>query len=176
MTVSETFQWSIRQATAEDADALALIGSATFLETFSGVLAGRDIIGHCARVHSADAYRSIFFGGGKIWLAELEPGDAPIGFAVVGQPDLPTCGDGDIELKRIYCLSRFHGCGLGTALMEAVIDAASSYRRLLLGVYAGNTRAHEFYYKHGFAKVADRKFDVGGTLYDDFVMAKPLSC
>lgn len=174
MIVSDTIRWHIRQAEATDADALALIGSATFLETFSGVLAGQDIISHCVRVHNATAYRSMFSGGGQMWLAELEPGNAPVGFALVGQPDLPTSKVGDIELKRIYCLSRFHGCGLGGGLMDAVINATSGYRRLLLGVYAGNTRAQAFYHKHGFAKVADRKFDVGGTLYDDVVMAKPL--
>ena len=175
MIVKDPIPWKIRAATVQDVGALALIGSATFLETFSGVLAGRDIINHCGRAHSAAAYRDILSGGGKMWLAELEPGGAPVGFALIGQPDLPTCREGDIELKRIYCLSRFHGCGIGAGLMAALIQTTQGFQRLLLGVYSGNARAQAFYRKQGFAKVADRKFDVGGTLYDDVVMAKPLT-
>jgi ribosomal protein S18 acetylase RimI-like enzyme len=170
-------EWRVRQAAAEDAERLALVGAATFLETFAGLLDGSAIVAHCAREHSADAYRRYLGSGASAWLAESLPGDAPVGFALVGSSSLPgTEPDGDLELKRIYSLSRFHGRGLGAALMRAALAHASERkaRRLLLGVYAGNGRAIAFYRRQGFQPIADRRFRVGDRDYDDVVFARPL--
>jgi len=167
--------WTIREAGADDAAALALIGAATFLETFAGILDGAAIIGHCAAQHGETAYRSALASGARAWLAEARPGGAPVGFALVGAPGLAAAQDGDLELKRIYALSRFHGTGLGAALMARAVEAAAGYRRLLLGVYARNHRALAFYRKQGFADIGTRQFDVGGKLYDDLVLARPVA-
>ena len=93
----------------------------------------------------------------------------------MAESDLPGAQDGDIELKRIYALSRVHGTGIGLALMNAAIGASGKARRLLLGVYAGNARAISFYRKNGFEKIADRQFNVGGKFYDDTVLARLLN-
>ena len=93
----------------------------------------------------------------------------------MGAPDLDVARDGDVELKRIYTLSRFHGSGLGAELLDAVVQRAAGFARLLLGVYAQNHRALAFYHKHGFRTVGTRQFDVGGNLYDDEVLALDLS-
>jgi ribosomal protein S18 acetylase RimI-like enzyme len=167
--------WTIREAGESDAAALALIGSATFLETFAGILDGDAVVAHCAAKHRDTAYRALLAEGARAWLAEAQPGGAPIGFALVGKPDLAAAEEGDIELKRIYSLSRFHGSGLGAALMRCALEAAAGHRRLLLGVYARNDRALAFYRKQGFADLGTRRFDVGGKLYDDLVLARPLA-
>ncbi|HWW55743.1 MAG TPA: N-acetyltransferase [Sphingopyxis sp.] len=168
-------KWTIREAGADDAPALALIGAATFLETFAGILDGDAVVGHCAAQHNATAYCAYLADGARAWIAEAQPGGAPIGFALVGKPDLAVALEGDIELKRIYSLSRFHGSGLGPALMKQALEAASGHRRLLLGVYAQNDRALAFYRKQGFADLGTRQFDVGGKLYDDLVLARSLA-
>ena len=173
--MTDSNHWTVREAGAGDAPALALVGGATFLETFAGVLAGASIVEHCVHANSAESYERYLAEGGRAWLAELAPGSAPVGFALLTTPQLPGAGDGDIELKRIYALSRFHGSGIGAALMQAAIAGAQGARRLLLGVYAGNRRAIAFYRKNGFEQIAERKFDVGGTLYDDVVLARPLA-
>ena len=167
--------WTIREAGEDDVAALALIGAATFLETFAGILDGAAITGHCAAQHSEAAYRAYLASGARAWLAEAQPGGAPIGFALVASPDLAVAEEGDIELKRIYSLSRFHGSGLGAALMREAIAAAQGHRRLLLGVYARNERALAFDRTQGFADLGTRRFNVGGKLYDDRVLARPLA-
>ncbi|KTE14083.1 GNAT family N-acetyltransferase [Sphingopyxis sp. H115] len=172
--MENTVQWRVRPATRDDAAALALIGAATFLETFAGILDGDAIVGHCERAHSRAAYEAYIDAGAQAWLAEIEPGQAPVGFALSAAPDLPGARAGDWELKRIYSLSRFHGSGLGAALMRAAVNAAAAHDRLLLGVYARNARAIAFYRKQGFDQIAERRFDVGGKLYDDVVLARPL--
>jgi ribosomal protein S18 acetylase RimI-like enzyme len=176
--VKSLADWSIREAAAEDADHLALVGAATFLETFAGILDGDAIVEHCRREHGADAYRGYLAQGAWAWIANIAPGRAPIGFALAGSTKLPGSNPvgRDLELKRIYALSRFHGSGLGAELMRKAVEraAAQGAERLLLGVYAGNDRALGFYRRHGFVKIADRRFRVGTREYADVVLAKEL--
>ena len=63
-------RWQIREAGTGDADRLALIGSATFLETFAGVLDGSAILEHCRKEHGASAYSATLAAGASSWLAE----------------------------------------------------------------------------------------------------------
>jgi ribosomal protein S18 acetylase RimI-like enzyme len=169
--MSDTTAWTVRPADPGDAGALALVGAATFLETFAGAIEGRAIVGHCAANHTPEAYAGLFAEGARAWLGVVH-GGAPVGYALIAKPALDAAQAGDIELKRIYTLSRFHGTGLGGALMEAEVAGAGSYARLLLGVKADNHRAIAFYRKQGFEPFTTRQFNVGGKLYDDLVLAR----
>ena len=81
---------TLRPATAADAAGLALVGAATFLEAFTWMLPGADIIAHCARHHTPEAYAHyLALPTTRITLA-VTGIDAPIGFAMVTTPDLPT--------------------------------------------------------------------------------------
>ncbi len=166
----------LRSATAEDAAALSLIGVATFLEAFAGVLFGSDILAHCQVQHAAERYAGwVANEHYRLCLAELK--GAPIGFAVLSPPDLPLpLLPNDIELKRIYLLHRFQGTGLGRRLLEWSITEARAMgkQRLLLGVKADNRSAIQFYERHGFVRVGERKFLVGSMWCDDYLMARPL--
>ena len=51
-------QSDLRQCASGDEAALALVGQATFLETFAGILGGEDIVAHCANAHTAHLYRT----------------------------------------------------------------------------------------------------------------------
>jgi GNAT superfamily N-acetyltransferase len=145
---------SVRQAGSGDAARLALVAKATFLETFAGLLDGADILAHCKREHDeAACWKWLADPDAQLWLAETEQGGAPIGFALLARPSLPIpTGERDLELKRIYLFSRFHGSGGGKALFEAALVEARrrGSKRLLLGVNAGNERARAFYAKIGF--------------------------
>ena len=85
-------------------------------------------------------------------------------------------GLGDIEIKRIYLLSKFHGSGAGRALFEAALEEARAggRTRLLLGVYKQNAKALGFYERMGFTRVGEREFDVGGAVYEDWVLGRAL--
>ena len=171
--------WRLKRATAADAAALSLVASACFLETFAGLLEGPDIVAHCAKANHQDAFRDwTEAAGSRVVVAEIASGGAPIGYSVLTTPDLPAIDThpDDVELRRIYTLSRTHGTGLGPALMaQALLDArALGRKRVLLGVYAGNNRARAFYEKQGFVKVGERQYQVGATLCDDVIYALQL--
>ena len=166
--------WAVRQADGGDADALALVGAATFLDTYAGAIDGKALIAHCQHHHSASAYRRLLETGAQAWLIEVAPAAAPVGYALACAPELDQAGPDDWELKRIYVLSRFHGTGMSAALLDTVLAAAKGRERLLLGVKNDNHRALRFYRKHGFTEAGTRTFQVGERRYDDFVLARSL--
>lgn len=169
--------FSITPATISDAHTLSLVGGATFLESFAETLPGENIVDHCHRQHSVKVYAQYLRGGAAAWLARLDATGATVGYALNAPPDLPIdTGPNDLELKRIYLLSRYQGLGIGKALMDAAIgDArARGCGRLLLGVYEGNTKAIDFYKSAGFTVVGTRKFQVGDGTFDDLILARPL--
>jgi ribosomal protein S18 acetylase RimI-like enzyme len=169
--------WTIRTAATADADLLSLIGMATFLEAFADVHTGEEIVAHCRAHHSADAYRALLAKGADAWLVETGTTKAPLGYAVLAEPDLPGAEGGDLELKRIYMLPRLHGTGAANRLMRLLMERARERgaRRLLLDVFGENHRALAFYGKYGFSKIADVTFFVGETGYEDIVLAAPLA-
>lgn len=173
----------VRRAGVEDAAMMALVGGATFLDGFAEVLPGEAIVAHAARHHVAAVYAA-YLARSEVagWLAVVETG-AAVGYALLTPPELPevAAAVGDMELKRIYLLSRFHGAGaagqgVAQRMMEAAVAEARvrGARRLLLGVHAGNARALRFYARNGFRQVGTRQFQVGPMLCDDFVMGREL--
>lgn len=143
------------------------------------MLDGDGVLEHCAGPHSAETYaRWLADGASRLWIAEAAQGRAPVGYAVLSAPDIPISDPSprDVEIKRIYLLSRFHGGGLGSRMMEVALEEARAMgrRRVLLGVYAQNARAIGFYERHGFEHVGRRRFRVGRREYDDTVMARVL--
>jgi diamine N-acetyltransferase len=165
-----------RLATSDDAAKLALIGPASFLESFADDHSGDDMIAHFAAYHSVPFYEAALADPDiTLWLVEEAVG-APIGYAMVGPATLPGTGADDIELRRIYILSRWHGTGLGRALFETVLTHAEMKhaKRLVLAVYTKNAKAQRFYERQGFVVTGPTCFTVGKTSYDDLVMVRPL--
>lgn len=165
----------IRPSVEGDEDALALVGSATFLEAFAGAIDGEDILAHCAIQHAPAVYRAwLEDGGTRIWIAETDPGAAPVGYVVLTAPALPMADlrRDDLEIKRIYVLHRFQRGGVGKRLLTHAAAHARQQgcRRLLLGVNAHNDQAIGFYERSGFRAVGERRFRVGSKEHDDLIM------
>jgi diamine N-acetyltransferase len=190
---------TLRHATLADAPALALTGAATFLEAFTWMLPGADIVAHALKNHTADAYAH-YLGdpNTRITVAVTAPAvgfpDEPgsiVGYVLVCTPELPTIDvvATDIELKRIYLFSRFRSAPVldatgapipnlrpAQALMDAAVGDAHALgaTRLLLGTHATNLRAIGFYLRNGFTQAGTRVFQVGSQQCCDLIFAKPL--
>jgi len=170
---------TLRPCTPEDASTLAVIGSATLLEAFAGFIPGQALLGHCKNYHHTAAYTAMLAQPQtRAWLAEVEPEAAPVGYAILTAPDFPEdlTRRGDLELRRIYLFSRFHGGGTSARLMDLAIASAREQqaKRLLLGVHPQNHRALAFYTKNGFEKIGVRTFQVGNARFEDPVLALTL--
>lgn len=172
-------EFRIRRAGKGDAETLSHIGAATFIESYTEIINRADMIAHCTRQHSRAVYDAYLADPATfVCIAEYSATGAPVGYAINCPPDLPVALQvRDVELKRIYAFSRFHGAGIGRGLMLASIQDARQRGapRLLLGTYQDNHRAIAFYRRHGFDLIGKRQFQVGSKLFDDIVMAKPLA-
>ena len=169
----------LRECTPADASTLALIAAATLLESFAGLVPGDALLAHCAKNHVPTAYLTYLEKSEtRAWLAEVSPGAAPVGYAMLTVPDFPTglLQPGDLELRRIYLFSKFHGSGAGRGMMELAITSArhQQAKRLLLGVHPDNLRAIAFYRKNGFIQIGTRTFQVGASTFEDPVFALAL--
>jgi diamine N-acetyltransferase len=190
---------TLRRATLADAPALALTGAATFLEAFTWMLPGADIVAHALKNHTADAYTHYLAEPNtRITVAVTAPAvgfpDEPgsiVGYVLLCTPELPTIDvlPTDIELKRIYLFSRFRSAPVldaagapipnlrpAQALMDAAVSGARALgaRRLLLGTHETNLRAIAFYHRNGFIQAGTRVFQVGSQQCCDLIFAKPL--
>lgn len=167
---------ALRSCSSEDAATLALVAAATMLEAFAGFIPGHALLAHCHANQTAAKFAGYLSDPAtRAWLAEVEPGQAPVGYALLTAPDLPTelVEPGDLELKRIYLFSRFHGDGTGPRLLQiAIAEArAGGAKRLLLGVHPENHRALTFYQRNGFRRIGTRAFHVGSLTFEDPVLA-----
>ncbi len=179
-TLRVGFGWTVRRAVAADAAALALVGAATFLETYAPLIDGADIVAQCAAQQRVEGYAGwVEAADSTVFLAESETG-APVGLAVMMPPSPeingPAVREGDRELKRIYVLSPWQGSGLGAALMAHGVEEARACgaRRVLVGVLGRNLRAIAFYRRQSFVEVGTRRFLVGRHWHDDLVLALPI--
>lgn len=169
---------TLRPATPADADMLALVGRATFLQSYAHDLTGTDILLHSEHQHAPAIYTAWLEGPDSACCLVETPTGAPVGYAVLCPPDLPVpLHRDDLELKRIYVLHRFQGGGAGSALLRWAMDEARRRNapRLLIGVYGQNHPAIAFYRHHGFEAIGTRQFLVGTTLHDDLVLAISLA-
>jgi GNAT superfamily N-acetyltransferase len=190
---------TLRRATLADAPALALTGAATFLEAFTWMLPGADIVAHSLKHHTADAYTHYLADPHtRITVAVTGPAvgfpDQPgsiVGYVLLCTPELPTIDvlPTDIELKRIYLFSRFRSAPVldaagapipnlrpAQALMDAAVADARAFgaSRVLLGTHATNLRAIGFYRRNGFVQAGTRVFQVGSQQCCDLIFGKPL--
>ncbi|ATE64892.1 GNAT family N-acetyltransferase [Rhizorhabdus dicambivorans] len=168
----------IRRAGPDDASALAMVGAATFLESYAHVIGAADMLAHIAGKNSPEAYRAFATDPScSLWIAELPETAAPVGYALLTPPDLPIeIDDRDIELRRIYLMSKWQGSGLGRRLIEAAIDHARRLgkKRFLIGVYSGNEGVIGFYRRMGCGQLGTRQFQVGDAVFDDLVLGMGL--
>jgi GNAT superfamily N-acetyltransferase len=169
----------LRQAVPGDEGKLAIVGSASFLESFADDHDGDAVVKFIEETHSRAYYAAVLADPAcKTWLLEEAVG-APVGYAIVQPAKLPFTDRGtDFELKRIYVLSKWHGGGWGAKLFEAVEDEARARgaKRLVLSVYVKNYNAQKFYQKRGFVQVGSWMFEgfEQTDAAEDFIYAKEL--
>jgi ribosomal protein S18 acetylase RimI-like enzyme len=166
---------SIRRAGPGDAEALAAIGQATFVETFAHLYPPEDLAAFLAEAHSVERARADLANPAKaVWL--VESGGEVIGYALAGPAKLPhqAVSADDGELDRIYIRKTRQGGGLGSRLLAETLAwlEKDGPRTLWIGVWSENFGAQGLYARNGFAVVGAYKFKVGKTLDHEFIMRR----
>ena len=162
---------AFRSATPGDAEALAELGRATFVQTFGHLYSPEDLTVFLAN-HSVESWaRELADSAFAIRIGE-DDGRA-VAYAKIGPPKLPFEPRGTaVELRQFYILSDWHGSGAAGEMMAWVLDEAR--RRggdnLYLSVFIDNARARAFYAKYGFVEEGRYAFMVGNQADEDIVM------
>ena len=166
---------NIRKARPGDETALVDIGRRTFTETFGHLYPPQDLAHFLRTAHDeavcAAELADPAFG---LWLVEAD--GAAVGYCQAGPCTLPhpEARPADGELKRLYLLKAFHGGGVGGRLLAQVLDwlEKDGPRPLWIGVYFENFGAQRLYARHGFEKVGEYEFIVGGTRDPEFILRR----
>lgn len=144
--------YRIRQATPADAEAIVRMHTAAHKECYGHLFPSTFFAGQRDTIGERIDQRGPFLASNDPRLVAHDETGEVVGLADAGPARDPDMA-GIPELYRIYTLSRTHGSGLGTQLMEAAIGDAPAY----LWVLEDNPRAIAFYRKSGFSPAGARK-------------------
>jgi GNAT superfamily N-acetyltransferase len=171
----------LRRATTADAPRLAAAAAALFRDTFGAANRPEDMDAYLAHAFSETRQRAELSAfDERVWLA-LDGGEEIAGYVHVRLGARPPMGSAPserpAEIARLYADRRWHGRGLGAALMDAAVATALEWGGdlLWLGVWEKNPRAIAFYAKHGFLDVGEQEFWLGADRQRDRVMARRLT-
>lgn len=135
-------------ATVEDAEALTDLHLDAWDEAYAGLIPA-EVLAHRrnGRQQRVERWRQMIGAAESTVLLAWE-GDRLVGFLSVGPGrDDPEDALPALEILALYVRSRVYGTGVGYALLNAGIGAASAF----LWVLEGNRRAIGFYERQGFA-------------------------
>ena len=173
----------IKPATPADGEAVAKVAAATFALACPPGTTEENIRLFIATNLSPEVFAGYLNSPDhRIWLA-VNDGES-VGYALsIHQDPLDPAisavitSSPTVELSKIYVVEVQHGAGVaGGLLAEVVQEAASSgAQSVWLGVNQENERARRFYEKNGFVVRGTRKFHVGKSLEEDFVLKKMLA-
>jgi GNAT superfamily N-acetyltransferase len=139
--------WRIRQAGYADLEAAARAKALSWAESLRGVVPDEALVRQLEPewlVRTADRWRALLDGGGRLWLVVGDDGDiAGVAYACIGRDD---DGPTSLELAMMYLRKEAQGGGVADALLQTAIGDAPAY----LWVLSGNDRAQAFYRRHGF--------------------------
>ena len=176
MSRSQSF---IREATADDVEALTDLAAHTFRDTFENRNEPANMASYLEQWFSVDRIRSELKEPHTTFLlAFADPHDPPIGYAKLraGQTEPSVQGPDPIELERLYVSRQVIGTGIGAALMQTCLteSADAGYRTIWLGVWENNEPAIAFYERWGFEIVGSHIFLLGSGEQTDMIMERPV--
>jgi len=162
---------SYRDAVPADAETLAELGRATFIETFGHLYTPENLVAFL-ETHRPQRWRAELADPAfAVRLAE-EDGRAAA-YAKIAPPTLPFETERRAaELRQFYVLGPWQGRGISTELMAWAIGEARrrGAEELYLSVFIDNHRARRFYARYGFEQVGTYDFMVGTHADLDLVM------
>lgn len=153
----------IRQATVDDAEAIANVHVSAWQETYRGIIPD-DYLNQLSTEKRTAAWRELLVGG-LVFVAVDAKG--LIGFAH-GKQNQSESTEG--ELSAIYLLRSYQGRGIGRALVNRVVRQLEEHgvTSLIIAVLADNPACH-FYERLGGIRVSECVIERGGKELKEYV-------
>jgi len=169
--------FTIDPAAPTDAAKLAELGARLFGETFGPDNEPADMQAYLSAAFTPSRMQAeLADTNRKVWLAHDKAAETAMGYAVVWSHPAPPDVHGlkPLEIARLYADQRYHGRGLGSALMETCLAHArgNHFDVIWLGVWEHNARAIAFYRRFGFREIGSQAFHLGGDVQRDLIMCR----
>ena len=163
----------VRRVKADEIEYLQLISRRTFYETFWISNSHQDMIDYLENSLSLEALsRELENPNSEFYFLFLDA-ESATDFEPAAYLKLNFL---NVELERIYVLSKFQCKGIGRYLLDFSIQLALSRRApiLWLGVWERNYNAIDFYKQNNFQYFGKHTFRLGQDLQTDILMQKIL--
>jgi diamine N-acetyltransferase len=168
----------IRPATPDDVPSLAVLGADAFVAAFGAANPAGAVEDYVAEAFSVETLESQLRDPLSQWLV-AEVGEELVGMAHLAGGDLPpeVVASAPVQLSRLYTAAGLTSRGVGSMLMDAAIDAATTLGHdvMWLGVWEHNPRAVAFYRRWGFEQVGTVVFRLGDDDQIDLVLRRRLT-
>lgn len=154
---------TLQKAHKGDEKILAYIQTESWKAAFSGILPPEELARYTELQRAEEMYKRVLEKGQVQMLIEFVDG-SPHGIAAWGQnreDSNPDCA----ELICIHSLQDKWRRGYGSVMMQQLLAEMqrAGYAEVVLWVFKANTRARNFYEKHGFILTDRKKQDFGPT-------------
>ncbi|HEY4577851.1 MAG TPA: N-acetyltransferase [Yaniella sp.] len=174
---------SIRAAKATDSHELVPLAARTFPLACPPEMSQAAIQDFIRDELNEDVFRR-WIADDDTYVLVATDGAMLVGYSVCIHGEVPTNADLDRELpaattvmlSKFYVDPDFHGAGVSQKLMRHLLEhyLTSEQQWIWLGTNQANARAIGFYERVGFQQIGTRTFDIGGTMAQDVVLARPL--
>ncbi|MEM9171865.1 MAG: GNAT family N-acetyltransferase [Pseudomonadota bacterium] len=168
----------LRPASADDAQALATFGEATFRDAFAADNTAENMNQYCAESFSVARLHAELTG--SVFTTLVGYVDSRLAaYVQLTREKHPSCLTADCtpgEIRRIYVDRRDQGHGFGRQLIDASVHELSvrGCDCVWLAVWEHNHSAMRFYDNMGFRPVGDAEFMLGDELQNDLILARPI--
>ncbi len=162
--------YTYRDASAADAEALAAFMRETWVATFGHLYPPKDLHAFLTAKYGDDIQRREIADGETRYLLAFDSLGL-VGYCMMGRLELPVDDPRGLELHRLYLHERAKGAGVADELMRETIAWArrKGASALYLSVWENNERAQRFYRRFGFEDHGEWDFMVGAIADRDFI-------
>jgi ribosomal protein S18 acetylase RimI-like enzyme len=135
----------VRLAEGNDHKGVLSVGHRTWLATYEPITGPEYVAMGLAKWWTSDVVTDSIRKGRTLVAVD---GEEVVGVATFGTQH------GDFVLWKLYVLPGHHGRGIGSMLMNAVVERAreAGHSRIVLSHIEGNKQAAGFYTRHGFVE------------------------
>jgi GNAT superfamily N-acetyltransferase len=157
----------IRLARSEDLDGILDVGRETWQATYVSLAGEAFVRNALARWWTADGTLPSI-ADGRVWVAVAD--GQIIGMSMYGIENRT------VDIWKLYVAPAHQGQGIGTALLNSVVDATHhSADRVVVAYMDGNAGARAFYDRMGFVETHREANDLGGPAHVWMALRSPAS-
>ena len=155
----------IRLARSEDLDGVLDVGRETWNATYVPLVGEAYVRRVFVLWWTADGTLAAI-ADGRVWVAEV--GGQIVGMSMYGITDRT------VDIWKLYVRPDFQGQGIGTSLLNGVLDATRhSTDRVVLAYMDGNDETRAFYDRMGFVETHREADELGGPDHVWMAMRRP---